>query len=160
MRQVSGSLRVDLAQFRDLEAFAAFASDLDDASKAQLARGARMVELLKQPQYTPYPVEDQVVSIWSGTSGELDEVPAQDVRKFEAEFLDYLKSAHPEILQSIAATNEKLSDETIELLRTTIDEFKNTFEKSDGQLLRGDVPVKALDPSEVGQETITRHARG
>src|SRR5882757_1688982 len=76
MRQVSGSLRVDLAQFRDLEAFAAFASDLDDASKAQLARGQRMVELLKQGQYSPYPVEDQVVAIWSGTSGELDEVPA------------------------------------------------------------------------------------
>jgi F-type H+-transporting ATPase subunit alpha len=160
MRQVSGSLRVDLAQFRDLEAFAAFASDLDDASKAQLARGGRMVELLKQPQYSPYAVEDQVVSIWSGTSGELDEVPIEDVRRFEAEFLDHLKSSHPEILQSIAAKNDKLSDETIELLRTAADSFKNTFEKGDGQLLRGDVPVKPLDPSQVGQETITRHARG
>jgi F-type H+/Na+-transporting ATPase subunit alpha len=160
MRQVSGSLRVELAQFRDLEAFAAFASDLDDASKAQLARGGRMVELLKQPQYTPFPVEDQVVSIWSGTSGELDEVPIEDVRRFEAEFLDHLKSSHPEILQSIAAKNDKLSDETIELLRTAADSFKNTFEKGNGQLLRGDVPVKALDPSQVGQETITRHARG
>jgi F-type H+-transporting ATPase subunit alpha len=160
MRQVSGSLRVDLAQFRDLEAFAAFASDLDDASKAQLARGQRMVELLKQGQYSPYPVEDQVVSIWTGTAGELDEVPAADVRRFESEFLDHLKSAHPEILQSIAATNDKLSDSAIELLRNTVDAFKDGFEKGDGQLLRGDVAVKALDPSEVGQETITRHARG
>jgi len=160
MRQVSGSLRVDLAQFRDLEAFAAFASDLDDASKAQLARGQRMVELLKQPQYSPYPVEDQVVSIWSGTSGELDEVPAEDIRRFEAEFLDYLKSSHAEILTSIASRNEKLSDGDVELLRSAIDSFKNTFEKGDGQLLRGDVPVGALDPSEVGQEKITRHTRG
>jgi F-type H+-transporting ATPase subunit alpha len=87
-------------------------------------------------------------------------VPIEDVRRFEAEFLDHLKSSHPELLQSIAAKNDKLSDETIELLRTAADSFKNTFEKGDGQLLRGDVPVKPLDPSQVGQETITRHARG
>jgi F-type H+-transporting ATPase subunit alpha len=160
MRQVSGSLRVDLAQFRDLEAFAAFASDLDDASKAQLARGQRMVELLKQGQYAPYPVEDQVVSIWSGTSGELDEVPAEDVRRFEAEYLAWLKSAKPEILTSIAAKNEKLSDDQVELLKSSINEFKDSFEKADGQLLRGDVPVAPLDRAEVGQETITRHAKG
>jgi F-type H+/Na+-transporting ATPase subunit alpha len=160
MRQVSGSLRVDLAQFRDLEAFAAFASDLDDASKAQLARGQRMVELLKQPQYSPYPVEDQVVAIWSGTSGELDEVPVEDVRRFEAEFLDYLKSSHAEILTAISSKNEKLSDEEIGLLKSAMNSFKNTFEKSDGQLLRGDVPVGTLAPEEVGQEKIVRHARG
>jgi F-type H+/Na+-transporting ATPase subunit alpha len=160
MRQVSGSLRVDLAQFRDLEAFAAFASDLDDASRAQLARGQRMVELLKQPQYSPFPVEEQVVSIWSGTSGELDEVPVEDIRRFEAEFLDYLKSSKPEILRSIAAKNEKLSDDEIGLLRSAVDAFKNTFEKGDGQLLRGDVPVGALDPEDVGQEKIVRHTKG
>ncbi len=159
MRQVSGSLRVDLAQFRDLEAFAAFASDLDDASKAQLARGQRMVELLKQPQYSPYPVEDQVVSIWSGTSGELDEVPAEDVRRFESEFLAWLKSSKPQILISIGAKNEKLSDETIELLKDSISEFKDSFEKADGQLLRGDVAVKPLDKAEVAQETITRNVK-
>jgi len=160
MRQVSGSLRVDLAQFRDLEAFAAFASDLDDASKAQLARGQRMVELLKQGQYAPYAVEDQVVSIWSGTSGELDEVPAEDVRRFESELLAWLKSSKPEILQSIAAKNEKLPDGTIELLKNAVDEFKNSFEKADGQLLRGDVAVSPLDRAEVGQETITRVTKG
>jgi len=160
MRQVSGSLRVDLAQFRDLEAFAAFASDLDDASKAQLARGQRMVELLKQGQYAPYPVEDQVVSIWSGTSGELDEVPAEDVRRFESELLAWLKSTKPEILKSIAAKNEKLSDETIGLLKAAVSEFKDSFEKADGSLLRGDVAVAPLDRAAVGQETITRHAKG
>jgi F-type H+/Na+-transporting ATPase subunit alpha len=160
MRQVSGSLRVDLAQFRDLEAFAAFASDLDDASKAQLARGQRMVELLKQGQYSPYPIEDQVVSIWAGTSGELDEVPAEDVRRFESEFLDHLKTSHADILTGIATTNSKLSDETIELLKNAISGFKDGFEKGDGGLLRGEVPVGALDPSEVGQEKITRHTRG
>ena len=159
MKTVSGSLRVDLAQFRDLEAFAAFASDLDDASKAQLARGQRMVELLKQGQYSPYPVEDQVVSIWSGTSGELDEVPVEDVRRFESEFLAWLKSSKPEILTSIAST-QKVSDETVELLKGAADEFKNNFEKADGQLLRGDVPVAPLDRAEVGQEKITRVAKG
>jgi F-type H+-transporting ATPase subunit alpha len=160
MRQVSGSLRVDLAQFRDLEAFAAFASDLDDASKAQLARGQRMVELLKQGQYAPYPVEDQVVAIWAGTSGELDEVPVEDVRRFESELLAWLKSSKPEILKSIAAKNEKLSDDTIALLKAAVNEFKDSFEKADGQLLRGDVAVAPLGREEVGQETITRHAKG
>jgi F-type H+/Na+-transporting ATPase subunit alpha len=159
MRQVSGSLRVDLAQFRDLEAFSAFASDLDDASKAQLARGQRMVELLKQPQYTPYPVEDQVVSIWSGSSGELDEVPVEDVRRFESELLAWLKSSKPEILVSIAAKNEKLSDETIGLLKAAVSEFKDSFEKADGQLLRGDVAVAPLARDEVAQETITRNVK-
>jgi F-type H+-transporting ATPase subunit alpha len=159
MKTVSGSLRVDLAQFRDLEAFAAFASDLDDASKAQLARGQRMVELLKQGQYSPYPVEDQVVSIWAGTSGELDEVPVEDVRRFEAEFLAWLKSSKSEILTSIAAS-QKVGDDTVELLKGAIDEFKNSFEKADGQLLRGDVAVAPLNRDQVGQETITRHAKG
>ena len=159
MKTVSGSLRVDLAQFRDLEAFAAFASDLDDASKAQLARGQRMVELLKQGQYSPYPVEDQVVSIWAGTSGELDEVPVEDVRRFETEFLTWLKGSKAEILVSIAST-QKVTDETVELLRDAISEFKDSFEKADGQLLRGDVAVKALDKDEVAQETITRHTKG
>ena len=158
MKSVAGTLRVDLAQFRDLEAFAAFASDLDDASKAQLARGQRMVELLKQPQYTPYSVEDQVVSIWSGTSGELDEVPVEDVRRFEAEFLAWLKSSKSEILTSIAST-QKLGDDVVELLKGAIEDFKNSFEKADGQLLRGDVPVAPLDRAQVGQEKITKNVR-
>ena len=94
MKGVAGRLRLDLAQYRELEAFSAFGSDLDKASKAQLERGARLVELLKQPQYTPYPVERQVVSIWAGTSGALDDVPVADVSKFEREFLDYVGHQH------------------------------------------------------------------
>ena len=124
------------------------------------ARGQRMVELLKQPQYSPYPVEDQVVSIWAGSSGELDEVPVEDVRRFESEFLTYLKSSKPQILQAIAAKNEKLSNETEGLLKAAVNEFKDSFEKGDGTLLRGDVAVAPLDRADVGQETITRHAKG
>ena len=91
MRKVAGSLRLNLAQFRELEAFAAFGSDLDAASKAQLERGVRLVELLKQPQYQPQAMEREVVSVWSGTSGALDDVPVEDIRRFDAEFLDYLE---------------------------------------------------------------------
>jgi len=91
MKQVSGTLKLDLAQFRSLEAFAMFASDLDAASRAQLTRGARLMELLKQPQYSPFPVEEQVASIWAGTKGKLDDVPVDDVRRFETELLDHLR---------------------------------------------------------------------
>ena len=94
MKRVSGTLKIDLAQYRSLEAFAMFASDLDAASRRQLARGARLTELLKQPQYSPYPVEDQVVSIWAGTNGKLDEVPVEDVLRFERELLDHLRPQH------------------------------------------------------------------
>ncbi len=83
MKKVVGSLRVGLAQYRDLEAFAAFGSDLDAASKAQLERGARLMELLKQGQYSPFPMEEEVVSIWAGTTGHLDDVPVEDIRRFE-----------------------------------------------------------------------------
>ncbi len=98
MKKVAGRLRLDLAQFRELEAFSAFGSDLDAASKAQLARGSRLVELLKQPQYAPFPMEEEVVSVWSGTTGKLDDVPLEDIRRFEREFLDYLKRDHSAIL--------------------------------------------------------------
>ena len=91
MKKVAGNLRLSLSQFRDLEAFAAFASDLDAASRAQLDRGSRLVELLKQPQYDPFPVENQVVSIWAGSNGYLDDVPLEDVSRFEHDFLDYLR---------------------------------------------------------------------
>ncbi len=94
MKKVAGTLRLALSQYRDLEAFAAFASDLDAASRAQLERGARLVELLKQAQYSPFPVEQQVVSVWAGTTGELDEVPIEDIRRFEAEFLEHLQHEH------------------------------------------------------------------
>src|SRR6201995_4299126 len=103
LRTVAGRLRLDLAQFRELEAFSAFGSDLDKASKAQLERGARLVELLKQPQYAPFSVERQVVSIWAGTTGQLDDVPVADIRRFEKEFLDYVEHRHKGIYESITS---------------------------------------------------------
>src|ERR671932_810014 len=91
VRSVAGRLRIDLAQYRELEAFAAFGSDLDKASQDQLARGARMVELLKQPAASPFSIGRETVSIWAGTSGQLDEVEVGDIRRFETEFLDYVQ---------------------------------------------------------------------
>src|SRR5690348_16724356 len=104
MKAVTGSLKVDLAQFRAMEAFAMFASDLDPASRAQLAKGARLVELLKQRQAAPFPVEEQVVSIWAGTSGQLDSIAVEDVLRFEQEFLDFLGRQHKEALEGIRET--------------------------------------------------------
>jgi F-type H+-transporting ATPase subunit alpha len=156
MRSVSGSLRVDLAQFRDLEAFAAFASDLDDASKAQLARGQRMVEILKQGQYEPYPVEEQVAAIWIGSSGSIDDVPVADVRRFEKEFVSFLKTDHAGILGSVRETG-LLADDTVVALKDAVAQFKRGFELGDGTLLADQAKVEALDEDEVGQATITRH---
>jgi F-type H+/Na+-transporting ATPase subunit alpha len=156
MRKVSGSLRIDLAQYRDLEAFAAFASDLDKASRAQLDRGGRLVEILKQGQYTPYPVSHQVVSIWAGTTGQLDEVPVEDVRRFEREFLDYLGRDRAEILDSIANTKD-LSDDTVQLLEKAVREFKGQFVTSSGQPLVKDEPVEPLE--EEDREAIRRRRR-
>ncbi len=110
MKEVAGSLRLDLSQYRELEAFAAFASDLDAASKAQLERGARLVELLKQPQSQPMPVEEQVVSIFLGTGGHLDSVPVEDVRRFETELLDHMRASEEEILTEIR-DSQKLTEE-------------------------------------------------
>ena len=103
MKKVAGRLRLDLAQYRELEAFAAFASDLDQASRQQLDRGARLVELLKQPNYSPYPIEEQIVSIWAGTEGKLDDIPVGDVRRFETEFLQNLRHSNKGTLDAIAA---------------------------------------------------------
>ena len=158
MKAVAGRLRLDLAQYRELEAFAAFGSDLDAASTAQLGRGARMVELLKQPQYTPFPVQEQVVSLWAGTTGELDEVPVEDVRRFEAEFLDYLRREHSGLLQSIAETG-LLDDDTTAALEDAVSAFKQQFETSSGELLVKDEPVEALDEAEIGQEKVRKHVR-
>ncbi|GAA2785278.1 F0F1 ATP synthase subunit alpha [Nonomuraea dietziae] len=158
MRKVAGTLRLSLSQYRDLEAFASFASDLDAASRAQLERGMRLVELLKQPQYSPFPVEKQVVSVWAGTTGELDEVPVGDVRRFEAEFLDYLQSGHKGVFDAIRETRD-LSDDTVTSLKDAITEFKKGFTTSDGELLIHDEPVAALGADEVGQEKIRKVVR-
>ncbi|WP_028051044.1 F0F1 ATP synthase subunit alpha [Cellulomonas sp. URHD0024] len=156
MKSVSGTLKLDLAQFRSLEAFAMFASDLDAASRAQLTRGARLMELLKQAQYSPYPVEDQVASIWAGTKGKLDDVPLGDVRRFETELLDHLRR-NTEVLSTIASTG-KLDDDTEKALGDAIDEFRNGFLVGDGTTLVGSADDGA--EVEVEQEQIVRQKKG
>src|SRR5262249_5728608 len=126
MKDVAGSLRLDLSQYRELESFAAFASDLDENTRKQLDRGARLVELLKQPQNHPMPVEEQVVAIFLGTKGHLDSVPVEDVTKFETEFLDHMRASHEEVLADIRDTG-KLSDETSDKLTDAINNFKKGF---------------------------------
>ncbi|GAA4193823.1 F0F1 ATP synthase subunit alpha [Streptosporangium oxazolinicum] len=158
MKKVAGTLRLSLSQFRDLEAFASFASDLDAASRAQLERGQRLVELLKQAQYSPFPVEKQVVSVWAGTTGQLDDVPVEDIRRFEAEFLDYLGRESKGILDGIRETRD-LPDDTVTALKDAITEFKKSFETSSGEYLVNDEPVAALGEGEVGQEKITKRVR-
>jgi F-type H+/Na+-transporting ATPase subunit alpha len=156
MRKVAGTLRLALSQFRDLEAFAAFASDLDAASRAQLDRGARLVELLKQPQFNPYPAEKQVISVWAGTSGELDDVPVEDIRRFEGEFLDHVERNHGGLLTSIRETGQ-LSDDALTTLKDAITEFKKGFQVSGGGLLGADEEqVEPIDEGDVSQEKITR----
>ncbi|GAA4956285.1 F0F1 ATP synthase subunit alpha [Actinoplanes utahensis] len=129
MRSVSGRLRLDLAQFRELEAFSAFASDLDKASRAQLEKGIRLVELLKQPQYSPYSTVDQVISIWAGTTGQLDDIAVGDVRRFEQEFLQWFKHHNSDVYTAIESTN-LLSDDNIESLKAGVVEFKKSFQGS------------------------------
>ena len=132
IKKIAGRLRLDLAQYRELEAFAAFGSDLDAASKAQLERGARMVELLKQGQYSPYSVERQVVSIWAGTTGKMDSIPVADIRRFESEFLEYVARSHASIFEVISSSRE-LSDDTVAALQKAIEAFKNEFTVSAGK---------------------------
>ncbi|MER6942729.1 F0F1 ATP synthase subunit alpha [Nonomuraea sp. NPDC000554] len=158
MRKVAGTLRLSLSQYRDLEAFAAFASDLDAASKAQLERGQRLVELLKQPQYSPFSLEREVASIWAGTTGELDEVPIEDVRRFESEFLDHIQTSHKGIFDTIRETRD-LSDDTVTALKDAVTDFKKSFTTSSGELLVKDEPVAPLGAEEVGQEKIKKVVR-
>ncbi len=134
MKKVAGGLKLALSQFRDLEAFASFSSDLDPASRAQLDRGARLVELLKQPQYSPMPVERQVVSVWAGTSGYLDDVPVEDIRKFEAGFLDDLEDSGAGIYDTIRESGA-LSDDTTTALEDAIGKFRRGFQTSSGDSL-------------------------
>ncbi|MCU1597070.1 MAG: F-type H+/Na+-transporting ATPase subunit alpha [Actinomycetota bacterium] len=159
IKKVSGTLKISLAQYRSLEAFALFASDLDQASRRQLARGARLTELLRQPQYSPYPVEDQVVSIWAGTNGKLDEVPVEDVLRFESELLDYLRR-NTEILTTLRDTNV-LSDETTESLDAAIDKFKLEFQTGDGNSLvpAGKEQFTAIEAEDIAQEQIKKQKR-
>jgi F-type H+-transporting ATPase subunit alpha len=154
MRKATSNLKLFLSQYRDLEAFAAFASDLDAASRAQLDRGERLVELLKQPQNSPYPVEQQVVSLWAGTNGELDEVPVEDIRRFESELLDFVRRSHGGILDGIRETGA-LSDDAEASLKEAITEFKKGFETTSHGYL-GQQDAEAIGEESVEQEKITR----
>src|SRR4051794_35721071 len=161
MRKVSGSLRVDLAQFRELEAFASFSSDLDASSRATLDRGQRLVEVLKQGQYSPYPVPEMTASLWIGTSGRLDRVPADDVLRFEREFIDYLRRSHEGILSAIRET-QKFEDDTASALEGAYDSFLDQFETSEGGSIKvGHEPkADALEDEDVEQEQIVKQKRG
>jgi len=151
MKTVAGGLKLALSQYRDLEAFASFSSDLDPVSRAQLDRGARLVELLKQPQYSPMPVERQVVAVWSGTSGSLDDVPVEDIGRFEDEFLDFLQRSHSGIYDAIRETGE-LSGDTTTALKDAVDEFRAGFETSADKLLVSQENGDAgdVDPAQAG----------
>jgi F-type H+-transporting ATPase subunit alpha len=159
MKKVAGRLRLSLAQFRELEAFSAFGSDLDAASKAQLARGSRLVELLKQPQYQPQAMEREVVSVWTGTTGQLDEVPLEDIRRFDSEFLAFMDRSAPEVFTAIRTTSD-LSDDTVSVLEKSIAEFKKQFTTRSGELLIKDEPVAALSDEEIDPTQIKRAVRG
>ncbi len=126
MKQVAGSLRLDLAQYREMAAFAQFGSDLDKATQAQLARGSRLVEVLKQGQYKPLPVEKQIIMIYAGVNGWLDDIPVEGISKFEREFHDFLDAKYPEIGQMIREKKE-LDDEIQGKLDRSLEEFKEGF---------------------------------
>ncbi|BBZ40793.1 F0F1 ATP synthase subunit alpha [Mycobacterium conspicuum] len=153
MKEVAGSLRLDLSQYRELESFAAFASDLDATSKAQLERGERLVELLKQRQYQPMPVEEQVISIFLGTGGHLDSVPVEDVRRFETELLDHMRASEEKFLAGIR-DSQKLSEEGEKQLEEIINNFKKGFAASDGGSVVPDEHVEALDEKDLEKESV------
>jgi F-type H+-transporting ATPase subunit alpha len=159
IKKVSGTLKLELAQYRSLEAFAMFASDLDATSRRQLARGARLTELLRQPQYSPFPVEKQVVSIWAGTNGKLDEVPVEDILRFEAELHDYL-ARNTKVLDTLRDTNV-LDDDTTKALDAAVDKFKLEFQTGEGKPLLsvGTEVFEEIPVEEIEQEKIVKQKR-
>jgi F-type H+/Na+-transporting ATPase subunit alpha len=159
LKKVTGSLKVDLAQFRAMEAFAMFASDLDAASRQQLDRGQRLMALLRQPAYSPYPVPEMTASLWLGTTGRLDRVPVDDVLRFESEFLDYLRRSHEGILSTIRETND-FSDDTASSLEDAYNAFLDQFETSEGESIKpGKEEHEALADEDVEQEQIVKQKR-
>ncbi len=159
IKSVSGTLKLELAQYRSLQAFALFASDLDATSRRQLDRGARLTELLRQPQYSPFPVEKQVVSIWAGTNGKLDDVPIEDVLRFESEFHDYL-SRKTKTLDTIRDSGV-LSDEVKAQLEKAVDDFKKEFLTGSGDPLAsaGKEVFEPIEVEDVNQEKIVKSRR-
>ena len=160
IKKVSGTLKLELAQYRSLEAFAMFASDLDATSRRQLARGARLTELLRQPQYSPMPVEQQVVSIWAGTNGKLDEVPVEDILRFESELHEYLARTTT-VLTTLRDTNV-LDDDTAKALEAAVDRFKLEFQTGDGKPLAsvGTEVFEEMEEEDIAQERIVKQKRG
>ena len=160
MKAVTGSLKVELAQYRAMEAFAMFASDLDAASKAQLARGQRLMELFKQGQYAPFSMERQVVSLWAATSGKLDAVPVEDISRFESEFLDHVKRTQGGVLDAIRETG-KFEDDNQAALEGAYESFLDQFETSEGGSIKaGHEEHEALADEDVEQEQIVKQKRG
>jgi F-type H+/Na+-transporting ATPase subunit alpha len=160
MKAVTGSLRVELAQFRAMEAFAMFASDLDATSRQQLDRGSRLMALLKQPQYSPYPLEQMTVSLWLGTTGRLDRVPTDDVLRFEQEFLEFVGRQHQDVLDTIRESRN-FTDDTRSTVESAYDAFLDQFETSEGQSIKPGTQAKA-DPvtdDELEQEQIVKQKR-
>ena len=159
IKKVSGTLKLELAQYRSLQAFAMFASDLDAASRKQLERGARLTELLKQPQYTPYPVEEQVVSVWAGTNGKLDDVAVEDVLRFEQEMLEYFRR-NTDVLDRLRDSG-KLEDDTLKAMEEGVDAFRHTFQTGEGTPLiaAGREEFEAAFEQDVNQERIVRSKR-
>ncbi|GAA1573451.1 F0F1 ATP synthase subunit alpha [Kribbella hippodromi] len=158
MKKVAGTLKLDLAQFRAMEAFAMFASDLDATSRRQLDRGQRLVQLLRQPQYSPYPVEDQIISIWAGTTGHFDDVPVNDVLRFERDFLDYLRR-ESKVLSAIRESGQ-FGDDEAQAATDALKAFKPTFQTSEGTLLGTEPEAEAMDEEDVEQEQIVKQKRG
>jgi F-type H+-transporting ATPase subunit alpha len=158
IKKVSGTLKLELAQYRSLEAFAMFASDLDAASRRQLARGARLTELLRQPQYSPYPVEEQVVSIWAGTKGKLDELEVTDVLRFEKELLEHLRR-NTDILDTLRSTNV-LDDKTEASLEKEIEKFQKTFVSgAAGGVQAGTEEFEAMPAGDIKQAKIVKERK-
>ena len=158
MKRVSGRLRLDLAQFRELEAFSAFASDLDKASRAQLDKGVRLVELLKQPQYSPYSVTDETIVIWAGTTGQLDDIPVGDVRRFEQDLLPWLRRHRSDTYTAVQSSND-LTDDQIESLQSGVNEFKELFRRGDSGMKLNEAEVEAMEEGRETHETVTREVR-
>ena len=158
MKKVSGTLKLDLAQYRSMQAFAMFASDLDEVSRRQLVRGARLMELLRQPQYTPYPVEEQVVSIWAGTKGHLDDLEVSQVLDFEERFIDHLRR-QTNVLDSIRDTG-KLEDDTVSALQTAVESVKRDFtagqNNASGSVQAGNEEATPVNDADVDQEQIVK----
>ncbi|MBD8507873.1 F0F1 ATP synthase subunit alpha [Hoyosella sp. G463] len=153
MKKVAGTLRLELAQFRELESFAAFASDLDAASRSQLERGQRLVELLKQDEYSPVPVEDQIITIYVAGQGVYDSVPVGDVRRFDTEMLEDLRRNAKSVYESIDG-GKALSDDDISTLMTAVDKFKEGFIDSEGSRVVNEAEADPLSEDEVDQEQL------